>query len=297
MITKVIDLVPGEVRPLEVIDVEKLSEDEFWSNFVCKHQPLIIKGGIEHWPACQKWSKQGYLESISNDFSDKVEFRRAFNASLLPAVREKMNLVDAIKEIRTLADDETFGVPAMAAPLRWKDDWGDYPFFKSRENRRCRFYQLNRLFLFKNASTDWHTHPADETITSQILGSKRVSMFRCTEKDYDDYAPLIEGNVHHLSRDEEYFPERSNLIKFEGVLEQGDCLYIPPFWWHGFDSIDADFGITLARCFRSPLSRIGDFSEPVLKDLRKYTSFSQQLWLNCLITISTISRKFKGEKW
>jgi len=297
MIKKVIDLVPGEIRPLEVIDVEKLSEDEFWSDFVCKHRPLIIKRGIEHWPASQKWSKQGYLESITNSSNKEIEFRRAFNSNPTPPYRTKMGLNDAIKEIQTLPDDETFGIPAMEMPLKWRDDIGDYPFFKSRENRKCLFYQLNRLFLFKNTSTDWHTHPADETITSQILGSKRVSMFRCTEKDYHLYAPYIEANIHHMSLDEEYFPEKSNLIKFEGVLKQGDSLYIPPFWWHALDSNSADFGITLARCFRSPLSRIGDFSEPVLKDLKKYTTVLQQLRVNSLITISTLSRKFNGEKW
>ena len=297
MIVKVSDLVPCKTRPLEVVDVAKLSEDEFWFYYVCKHQPLIIKGGIKHWPAHTKWGKREYLESITTNSNAKVAFRRSFNSNPPPPHFEKMNLKDAIKEMQELSDDETFGVPAMRVPQEWKKDIGGYPFFKNRESRKPIFYQLNRLFLFKNASTDWHTHPADETISSQIVGSKRVSMFRCTEKDYDLYAPYIEANLHHMSLAEQYFPKESNLIKFEGVLEQGDSIYIPPFWWHGFDSNDTNFGITLARCFRSPMSRVGAFNEPVLKDLKKYTTILQQLMVSSLIAISTLSRILKGEKW
>ncbi|GLS26643.1 cupin-like domain-containing protein [Marinibactrum halimedae] len=297
MIVKVNDLVPGETRPLDEIDVTNLSEEEFWSTYVCKHRPLVIRGGIKHWAACEKWQEPQYLQSISNSVNGSVRYRRAFNSNPVPPITQKMELREALNALIETPHDKTFAIPGMNLPKRWKEDIGNYPFLQSRIKRKPIFYQLNRLFLFRNASTDWHTHPADETICSQIVGSKKVSMFRCTDKNWDKYAPYIEKNIHHMSLDESYFPDKSDLIKFEGVLQEGDSLYIPPFWWHALDSNDTEFGINLARCFRSPLSRVGDFNEPVLKDLRKYTSIRQQIWVDSLIILSSLNRKFKGETW
>ncbi|NQY65763.1 MAG: hypothetical protein HRT38_19115 [Alteromonadaceae bacterium] len=45
-ITKVIDLVPGKVTPILVIDINELDEDTFWKNFVCTHTPVIVKGPV-----------------------------------------------------------------------------------------------------------------------------------------------------------------------------------------------------------------------------------------------------------
>lgn len=295
MITKIIDLIPGEVLPLAVIDAEKLSEKKFWSDFVCKHQPIIIKGGVKHWPACQKWRREGYLESITDN--RKIFFKRSFNPHPYLPSMEEMGLQDALNEIQKLPDDRTFSIPSIQVPEKWEADFGEFPFLTARVKKRPVYYPLNRIFIYKNASTDWHSHPIDETIASQLVGSKRISLFKCTEKDYHHYAPYIEANAHHSPVAEHYFSSAPKLVKYEGILEQGDSIYIPPFWWHGLDSHNTDFGITLAHCFRSPLHRFGSFKEPTVYKYKKNMNIFQRLLLNSALALSALTRKIKGEEW
>ncbi len=294
-VVKVIDLVPGDVKPLPSVHVDALDPETFWTEYVCKHQPLVIKGGVSNWPAVQKWHQAGYLEGLCED--EKTTIATSFNSVPGIPYRQKDTLARSLDKIRTLNQDDTFGMPSIAIPDKWKADLGQYPFLDERAAKRPLFYPQNRLFIYKNLSTEWHYHTTDETITSQLVGSKRISLFRLTGKQWPVYAPFIKANVHHMPNGRSYFPKDSELPILEGVLEQGDTLYIPPFWWHGVDPVDHQPGVTLAHCFKTPTRRMGDWQDPVMQELRRQMSGIGKLALHYHVTKSTISRKLANENW
>jgi hypothetical protein len=165
-IIKVIDLVPGTVREVTTIDVGSLDENTFWNEFVCTHTPLLIKGGARHWPAFEHWKKPGYLESLCGD--EGVGVSRTFNPMppeiYLRTAMKWRKLSECLDEMRRSSDEETFSIPSMGIPGKWVKDLGDFSFFTQKFDRRARYYPGRRLFIYKNASTEWHYHPIDESL-------------------------------------------------------------------------------------------------------------------------------------
>jgi hypothetical protein len=297
-VVKVIDLVPGKVQALRTVHASDMTEDRFWNEFVQRHEPVLIKGALRHWPAFDAWQTPGYFEARCGE--RQVRVSRTFNATpYFKTNRELRRLSDCIGDMRNAPDTATYAVPASAIPDQWQADVGGFPFLTSRYERKPRRYPRDRVFIYKNASTDWHYHDFDETLTCQWVGTKRVSLFRLSRKNWGAYSQPIRGNFHHFSCAQEFFPQDESLVKFEGVLEAGDALYIPPFWWHGIDPADTGFGITHAHCFRTPLKRLGDWSEPATRQsIMAARGSSRRYWpLVASIAASAVSRKVAKEKW
>jgi len=132
------------------------------------------------------------------------------------------------------------------------------------------------------------------------VGSKRISLFRLTRNNWWCFAPLIKANFHHMVCATSFFPGDATLTKYEGVIEEGDAVYIPPFWWHGIDAAGPEPGITLAQCFRSPIHRFGDWREPITGELigdALRRNKLRLLPLLGLVWVSSISRAMKKERW
>jgi quercetin dioxygenase-like cupin family protein len=298
-ITKVIDLVPGDVIPLETVRADALDERTFWDRYVCRHAPLLIRGAVAHWPALERWSQPNYLETRCGDVETDVFGTFNPNPHLDSAAKRRVRLADGIAEIRSAADDRTLSMPAFDLPSAWQADLARYHFLVEHD-RAPLAYPGKRVFFYKNASTEWHYHQLDETLTCQLAGSKRVSLFRLSSAHWYRVAPLIRANYHHMSCASRFFPTEIRLTKHEGVIEPGDAVYLPPFWWHGIDAATSEPGITLAQCFRSPLRRIGAWSDPATRELAAdalRTSKLRFLPLMALIAMSSASRAIHKEAW
>ena len=299
-IVKVIDLVPGKVAALQSIAAADLSPELFRSKFVDLHQPLLIKGAAKAWPALQRWSEPGYLEARCA--GEQVQMSRRFNPAQAEAYRHtvtRRNLVDCFADLRGARDDQTVSVPAFMLPAGWAADLGGYPFLGALDKKPM-MYPRARLFMYRNASSEWHYHPFDESITTQLAGSKRISLFRLDAATWQPHSSLIESNFHHLERGHEFFPPESALTKLEGTLEAGDSVYIPPFWWHGIDPADSALGMTLAYCFRSPVHRLGAWQDPVTRRVLQRMAANRKLALPAALAMlgySTLRRKMAGVAW
>ena len=299
-VVKVIDLVPGNRIPLATVQARSLNEQTFWTEFVCMHTPVIVKGAIAEWSALERWRRVGYLEERCGN--EVVEVSRTFNAGpiLKNAATQSQRLADCINEMRRASDDATYSIPGLPVPEKWRADLGGYSFLGRKYERTPLWYPRRRLFVYKNASTEWHYHNLDETVTSQLVGTKRISLFRLNAENWHAFAPLIEANWHHMSCGRRFFPEGATLRKYEGVIDAGDAIYVPPFWWHGVDPADTGLGVTLAHCFRSPVRRLGAWEEPVTRVLVGRVSRSHKarlLPLLALLSCSSISRMLHHEKW
>lgn len=298
---RVIGLIPGEVRTLPAVAAADLRPDVFWNEYVYRHKPVLIKGAVQHWPAIARWKDPAYLDSISED---EVEYGRTFNAippDFFFDLLKKARLSEVLGLMRAAGDDETWTIPTFPVPARWEQDLGSYPFLAAEKDQPPRVYQRRRLFVYKNASTEWHGHVFDETLTTQLLGTKRFSLFKLTEQNCKQYMKPMESNYHHMACGADFFPKDKPVVKLEGTLETGDALYIPPSWVHGIDPADAQVGITLAHCFRSPATRIATWREPFLRH-----SFASVLLRPpfiavpmgaALVAYSGLARLVKREPW
>lgn len=297
-IVKVIDLVPGKVAPLTTVDASVLTQKMFQKEFLNRHIPVLIKGAAKHWRAVERWPEPGYLDALCA--GEEVKMARKFNAATAHDYQlETMKLRDCFAQLRASADDTTYSIPATAIPEQWTRDLGDHAFLGTLD-QQPRSYPRDRIFIYRNASSEWHYHPFDETITTQVAGSKRFSLFRLTAGNWLPNSELIESKAHHRPDGARAFPTDQPLTKYEGVLDAGDSVYIPPFWWHGVDTADTGIGYTLAHCFRTPVARLAAWQDPVTRRVFRQIAAKNKLAVPValgLIGYSTLRRVMSGEKW
>ena len=301
-IVHVVDLVPGTVCAIPEVTSEQLGTDGFWRDYVLKHRLVVIRAGASHWPAIERWKDGDYLVSHTDEV--EVKYGRTFNFS--PALgfakrAFRKPLPDLLSEMLAAPVGSVYGSPALPLPKSWLPELGNFHFLPSQYDKLPRSYERRRVFVYRNAGTEWHFHPLDETLTVQLRGSKRCSLFRLDDKTFNPYALYIESNVHHLDCAKRIFPADASVTKHEAILHPGDALYIPPFYWHGIDPSDDDVGVTLAHCFRSPISRVGSWSDPLTKRTVRRQLLSgkigQSLELAGLTTAGAVARWWKKEKW
>lgn len=307
-VIKVIDLVPGATRELPSMPADGLTAEVFWRDYVLKHRPLIIRQGAGHWPAVGKWNRPGYLESIPS--AAKVWLSRTFNPIQINVMLKRVqvgNIRDCVSEMRGSADDQTYSMTGIPVPAEWEGDLGAYGFIGAeRFAKQPRNYMRRRMFIYKNAASDWHYHLTDETLTTQLSGKKRFSLFRLDASNWSACSGFLEANMHHLSCARELFPPRLALTKYEGVLEVGDVIYIPPFWWHGVDPEDAQVGVTLAHCFRTPWQRFGDARDPITQSMiasgpkpkfRFVPAMQFSPLMRGAVALSSLLRRIRKQEW
>ena len=303
-VVKVIDLVPGSTSELPSIRANTLDSESFWTEYVCKHVPVIIRGAASDWPAVRAWQQPGYLEARCGN--GKLGMSRTFNImasarlARLSVNKHVRTLAESMREMRAAPDHETYSVPSISVPPQWAPDLGNFSFLARKYDRSPQTYRRQRLFIYKNASTEWHYHSLDETLTTQLVGAKRVSLFRLDATNWDSYSLPIQANIHHMSCGPSYFPPAAELNKVEGVLQAGDALYLPPFWWHGIDPADSQLGITLAQCFRTPLRRLGAWQEPATRQmLSDVYAQNKALYVYAMgmLAVSSLSRLVANERW
>jgi hypothetical protein len=148
------------------------------------------------------------------------------------------------------------------------NDIGQYHFLG--DSRPPRMYPLIRAFFYRNSYTDWHYHPSDETLMTQVVGSKEVLLFAPDDQTWDALNPVIEKQDALYGIDLAEFPKVGELQPYRIIVEAGDALYIPAYWWHAVTSIDNQFGVTIARAFGTPLHVAGDLRYPINRKIIRH---------------------------
>lgn len=138
-----------------------------------------------------------------------------------------------------------------------------------------RHYPAHRSFLYRNSYTDWHFHVIDETFMAQVVGAKEVLLLPPDETSWRALRPVVEEAGYLYDIDTRRFPGIRGLHALRTVVEPGDALYIPVYWWHAVQSIDDAFGATVAATFPTPLHVSGDIRSPIARRVLRSFLFSR----------------------
>jgi len=111
---------------------------------------------------------------------------------------------------------------------------------------RFKFRRQNvnkQLFLGINTYTNCHIHFTNDYVLNQIYGKKIVYMY-----DYYDNPSLEIHSIFHdknnFIKDNFWDLDLSKYKLYKVVLEPGDCLLIPPWWYHAIKSINMACSVT-----------------------------------------------------
>jgi hypothetical protein len=201
----------------------------------------VIRGGMEDWKALERWPEPGYLESVSGDHAIPVaQIERGEAASepmplaeFWPRVRRPPNgsYCAIVERAITVFGDRPGIVSELAG------DIGAPSYLAGLAHTR------SSLFAGHDTRSPCHYHPGGEVLLCQVVGRKRVFCYEPTRTHSRALYPNawytssftsssirfpMDGSIPDPAR----YPRFAEARPVECVLEPGEMLYIPIYWWH-----------------------------------------------------------------
>ena len=239
----------------------------FSRGFRSKQKPVKLSGVAKRWGSCHQWTPDYLTEKIGErqvwlaksksgvfDYNDNTDVDPVQLEQMLFSQAQKLICGDQsahyyvqqqslYNELRVLMNDVelprqlSFGKKNLALNL-WFGSTG------------C-FSPLHR--------------DKDENFLVQILGRKEISLFAPNQSQF--LYPNIGQKLPHVSKvnllniEHEKYPLVAKAERFTVLLEPGDVLYIPRFWWHAVSSLDVSISLNwwwdiYARALISPVARL-----------------------------------------
>lgn len=232
------------------VAADALDRVDFFASYVAKWRPLVVRGLCRHWPAIERWREDNYLWDRWGD----LEVPADVASHAVRKDRVKMKLREALREdapaqyrVASLILSEVGPVVSEIADNSMATDFGSDRLID--DTPLPVMYPRQRLFLYRAGITHWHYHPADETITYQLLGKKRFALVDSRQTKAivraasDNLLPAKEGT--------DRYPEYANVMPLCAELDPGDAIYIPPLSWHAVQPPSRGLGATLAVTWKS----------------------------------------------
>ncbi len=222
-------------------DVERIpppSAEEFRRRYVEARRPVIIVGAVEDWPARRLWS----AEYLAANFGDRsvpvasVARRRVENYGATGIPYREEPLRECIEHLQAVTTDHGYAMfllaetlPELQADLRTPafappTPWSIYKFWMSAADTRTPLHMdlPHNLFM-------------------QFVGRKEVRLYP-PRQEWGMYRHPPWSRLPQVSRVDAYEPDVARYPRFararalQCLVEPGELLFVPRFWWHQFRS-------------------------------------------------------------
>ncbi|XP_067647599.1 bifunctional peptidase and arginyl-hydroxylase JMJD5 [Eurosta solidaginis] len=215
-------------------------------------QPVLLLNTIAHWPAMQKWRDLNYIHKLAGNRTVPIEIGANYAtdewSQQLVKVRDflQRQFKQTDVEIEYLAQHELFDqIPALKADIRIPD------YCTLRTNvldcSEPAKVSIKAWLGPKNTISPLHYDP-EHNLLCQVFGRKHVILAAPadTSKLYAHETEMLcntsQLDAAHL--DYERYPLAAEVKFFNVILQAGDCLYIPPKWWHYVRAKSESFSVS-----------------------------------------------------
>ena len=223
--------ISGEITIVDF--VEDITIANFKKHYINKGIPVVIKGGAKNWNAVNEWSidffkdRYGEEEILYVDYLNHSEYKRLKLRQILEGLKGK--------------DGKYYRFyPLLQRHPEHKNDF-DYNWLRQCKHKFNWFENFN-VFI----GADGHSSPIHNSfsnnIFTQVTGRKEWIIYPpCYSPifDPDPAMNMYRGTSERQGKRFDSFEpdfDKHPLFKYiDGyrvVLEPGDILYNPPFWWH-----------------------------------------------------------------
>lgn len=229
----------------------------FYNKCMVPGRPTILTGVTDSWPArtSRPWSNLDYLKSVAGHRTVPVEHGKhylddAWEEQLITFAEYIENHIKApappIGESRAyLAQHELF---EQCPKLRRDIIQPKYCTLCDHDDNDE--VKINAWFGPAGTLSPLHTD-AYNNILAQVLGSKYVRLYEPgqTNRLYPHEPDLQQLNSQIIDPDNDpdlavRFPRFADAPYMDFVLHEGECLYIPPHWWHFIESRETSFSVS-----------------------------------------------------
>ena len=228
---------------------------EIWKQY----QPFLIEDVAEHWDACQKWSNDYLIEQCGNKVISIWFFQKGFLDDYTKfaydnsTYEKDMRYKEYIKDIEDKVNNKNEDIRCYLNEVDFEKYFSElvedvtYPKYLNRKP----WVNLWHGFSSKNFTSASTLHfDRIHNIYVQIRGRKRFILF--PPSNYLSFYPPLENKsgIGHNSKVNpdllqfELFPKFPWQERMEVILQPGEILYIPPFWWHHVTAVDENISLS-----------------------------------------------------
>ncbi len=224
------------------------SVEEFAERYVRTEQPVIVRGAVKDWPPSHKWTPE-YLKAmygtrglkigvspngIYRDYVDRLnigvdpemEFAKVIDGIFTPSSPEQKFRVhqEALRKWRAL-DEDAAPIPYVLGTVIAKNIW-----------------------MGSTGNVTKAHYDTENNINIQLRGRKEIILFPSTQLDelYPRSAWEYQSNFSRVdlaAPDLSRYPLFARATPRRAILEPGDFLYIPIYWWHQFHTLEASLNV------------------------------------------------------
>jgi hypothetical protein len=224
----------GEARPVPVPRGQNIPPRTFFKEFRRRNQPVVFDRQALDWECCRKWTFDLFKARYGRDevilFDRLPEDRTPFDKPM-----EHIRLADLIDGI-----DHGSLKYARFNPLLQK-----HPELRQDINQKWLkdYIQPHRSFMrlywvfFGGKGTNTPIHNAGSgNLFVQVTGRKKWRLYPVEHSPVLD--PQANRSVYKFTGyrpdepDYSRYPMARHMDWYETILEPGDVLYIPPYYWH-----------------------------------------------------------------
>ncbi|MDZ8110290.1 MAG: cupin-like domain-containing protein [Nostoc sp. DedQUE12a] len=245
-----------------ILRIKNLSKKEF-SEIAKQYQPFIIEDVAKTWDAYKHWSNDYLIKKCGNNLVPVRFFKQNFwndykNFSYEDGYEtpKEMKLEEYINnyiEDRLNKNKNNYQLECYLNQAYFEEVFPElvedviYPTYFNRKAFVMLWFGLSSKHF--SSKSPLHFDSA-HNIFAQIRGRKRVILF--PPSDYLSFYPPLESpsgaaydsKVNLDSLDLKSFPKFPWQDKIEFILQPGEILYLPPFWWHRMTAVDDNISLS-----------------------------------------------------
>ena len=226
--------------------IDRPTPEEFKKNFFSCKKPVIITGKMENWKALSSWTPD-YLNSVLGDkeVDVNVSQNQVFIGDLkngFALLRNKMKFADFINLLLepNKPTDKYYYLQQQPIPIVFPDLLED---IQIPEYFDPKLSLPPHLWVGGSDNISPLHYDATNNLLAQVRGRKRLLLFE-PKQTTSLYPFPAHSKLAHLSQinidqpDLNKFPKFQETKYLECILEPGEILFIPPFWWHQVYSLE-----------------------------------------------------------
>jgi lysine-specific demethylase 8 len=229
----------------QVERIHKVTPEEFKRKIVSSRQPVIITGKIASWKASSLWSVD-YLNTVvgNKEINVNVSKNKIFTydpQADFTFCSRKMKFTDFTDWIlQEKKADEYYYL--QQSPM--KTSFPELlPDIETPDYIAKALFKETNLWIGTGGNISPLHYDSLENLLCQFHGRKRVLLFEPKQTPllypfsaYSTRGHMSQVNIDQLDIDK--FPKFEKAKCIECILEPGEMIFIPAFWWHQVYSLD-----------------------------------------------------------
>lgn len=222
-----------------------------WEAILAAGRPVVLSGVVDRWPLFGRSSPADLRKALGREWVSVLvatAASRDFGRAWLARSRVRMTVASLLDEVFAKEPSGvryyawSVGLGALAAEVDRPDAIGGRNYLPSASS----LWVGQAENLTSLHYDHWHG------FLGQLVGRKRVVLFPPSETArlyaHSPFSPLAASTrlpADCLRASAGEFPRFARARGADVFLEPGDLLYVPPYWWHQAECLDASVSITL----------------------------------------------------